>query len=400
MAGLALGCGADPAARNEPPVSVEDSAGWRLELEWTLAEGSEGTTCRYFSVPEGGFSVKKLAHELSAASHHLLLLRTGSSPEEAPEGAVPDCEQLTHESRGVIFGAQPGSGSVQFPDGVALALEAGEVLRLEHHAINGSEEPVQVSAKLELSPGEEDVTAEAGILHFYDWAIDVPPNGRAEAGMRCELPEAVELSFAHGHMHERGVRFVAWVERAQGPEVVLETSDWDAGTVQFDPPLRIEAGEALRFQCDYQNDEARRFLQGLSGKDDEMCSLTAGYHAESGTRIEKAAEGCALAGSGVWGSGELSCAELESCIDGQGPVVADDLAELLQRCWVSACPTVPIAFQDLWLCRGLSCAEECAVDWSLSGAVARDPASAACEACLEQWCSLPSSSCDSACWAP
>src|SRR4029453_9409319 len=89
-------------------------------------------------------------------------------------------------------------------------LRGGQVLLIEQHAINASTEAAEASASLSLHPARSPVSAEVGLLHYYNWAIRVSPGAEATARMRCTLPTSVQLLFAHGHMHARGNSFRAW----------------------------------------------------------------------------------------------------------------------------------------------------------------------------------------------
>jgi hypothetical protein len=213
--------------------------------------------------------------------------------------------------------------------------------------------------------------------------------------MRCAIGEPLELVFLHGHMHARGRAFRSWVRR--GPELIplFETDRWNAATEQLDPEFLLEAGDAVEFECEYENTGTARVLQGLSARDDEMCSLTAAYVTARGTPLDALSEACGLDHSGVVGQGTLGCAGIEACIAGAVDSASDpfDASRASQPCWLEGCHDRSIAFHDLALCRAVYCSVPCALRADTTWLVAAPSDRAACDACVAASCGDPSARC-------
>jgi hypothetical protein len=371
-----------------------------VELRWQLAPANEEYVCRYFVVPDGGLDVVRAGYELGPGSHHMLVWSTSLSA-EAVDGfadVIRHCDRDTTSHAaidGLLLGAQPGAGSFGFPSGAALRLRGGQVLLIEQHAINASPEPIEASATLSFHTANSPVTAEVGLLHYYNWAIRVAPGSEAIARMRCVLPQSVQLLFAHGHMHARGNSFRAWTKQRGESDPFYVSSAGDAPSTALVPAVDVTAADAIEFECAYANHDARTVYQGLSASSDEMCSFTAFYLAAGGRRMDWLAEGCAAPGSGVIGQGTLDCHGIESCLAGALASIADPVLQTAatQECWLAGCPAAPLTFRDFASCRATHCAQACGVMAETAGLLAAQASEPGCLSCLEGSCADVSDSC-------
>jgi hypothetical protein len=154
---------------------------------------------------------------------------------------------------------------------------------------------------------ESEVRVRADLVGFYNIGIALPPLARSTTSrQRCELPkdvagntQAVYLNVLTGHAHQRLQRLSVWREELDGTEeLVYETRDWrEPGNALFrdrvqNPPLPIATGEArwgaksgyleihpgqaISFECEYQNDLAQVVTIGETSKD-EMCNVFGDY---------------------------------------------------------------------------------------------------------------------------
>lgn len=394
---LPWGCSSDEALPQQDPapdagVDAGPAPAWSLELEANVAAGDEATVCRYFVVPEEGLRVARFAHTLSEHTHHLLLFPTYLTPDQIPvDGIIHDCEGDSPNklvAPGILYGGQPGGAEVAFPVGSALNLPGGAVVLMEQHVVNTSADGVHAHARLDLFSAQgAAATREAGMLHFYDWAIYVPARGEGRAEMQCDIPADIELAFGHGHMHQRGTRFQAWIIDPDGERhELLETRDWDSETQSFDPGVKIAAGSRVRFACDYQNADDRPYYQGLSAVENEMCSLTLGYAGEDGKRLPPPYEWCGAPTSGVVGAGGFGCQSIEQCIASAFSDGLEGFGTGLQACWNQGCELAPVAFRDLALCRAAHCEAVCDVPAGLAGVVALAATSLGCLECVAASC--------------
>ncbi len=389
------GCSGEESVAQAPAPDGGVDAGvepaWSLELEADVGPGDEETVCRYFVVPDGGLAVARFQHTLSDRTHHLLLFPAYLTPEQIPvEGIIHDCEGDSPDklvAPGILYGGQPGGASVAFPEGSSMKLPGGAVVLMEQHVVNTGVDAVHARAQLDLFAAAAGATREAGMLHFYDWAIYVPPRASGRAEMQCEIPTDIELSFGHGHMHQRGTRFEAWIVEPDGRERdLLETNDWDSETRSFSPSVHIPAGARVRFACDYENTEDRAYYQGLSAVENEMCSLTLGYAGDDGKRLPQPYEWCGSPASGVVGAGGFGCQSIEQCISAAWAQGLAAFGPALQSCWNQGCELAPVTYRDLAVCRATHCEAACDVPPGLAGVVALAGTSLGCLECVAANC--------------
>jgi hypothetical protein len=375
----------------------------RMAIDAAIPAASEEYVCRYLVIPDGGFDVAGFEQRLDPHSHHLLLWQTTLQPSDVEarlDTVIRRCDGdvASHAAiSGMLYGAQPGNASLRYSPGAALRLAPGAVVLLEHHVVNAGQSELSTHAEIDLVPSDGPVRAEAGLFHFYDWAIHVPPRSSSRSRMRCTIAEPLELMFVHGHMHERGTEFRASVDRAGESLPLLHSAAWNEPTQRLSPPLALWAGDAVEFECSYDNPDAIEVAQGTSAREDEMCSLTAGYVAQSGKRLNAFAESCALRGSGVIGHGSLDCAGIEDCISAAIALAPGsvDAARQAQSCFLEGCPAKTIPFLDLTICRVERCAEPCNPTLDSAGFVARPADEAACTACIALNCETHAAACAS-----
>ena len=374
-----------------------------MAIDAAVPAGSEEYVCRFFVIPESGWDVAGFEQRLDSHSHHLLIWQTTFEPsdvEDRLDTVIRHCDgdAESHAAiAGMLYGAQPGTASLRYSPGAALRLEPRQVVLLEHHVVNAGSTELSTHAEIDLVPAGGAVQAQAGLLHFYDWAIHVPARSSSRTRMRCAIAEPLELAFVHGHMHERGREFRAWLDRAGQTLPLLDTAAWNEPTKSLSPAFVLLAGDALEFECSYENPDAVDVGQGTSAQKDEMCSLTAGYVAASGKRMNAFAEACALRGSGVVGHGSLDCAGIEACILAaieRMPGSVEAVREA-QACFLQGCATKTIPFVEFATCRAAHCAEACGLVVESAGFVAKPADSAACRGCIAQSCETEAAACAS-----
>ena len=91
---------------------------------------------------------------------------------------------------------------------------------------------------------------------------------------------------------QRGTDFTVWLAGGEHDGRLLWHSKSIADPrVQLDAPLRLTAGEGLRFQCDYVNATSLELRFGVNAAD-EMCTLGATYWPSDAS--DSNAQGCLL----------------------------------------------------------------------------------------------------------
>jgi hypothetical protein len=378
-----------PASLLEPP---PPGSGVQFRMVTELAAGIETERCQFFQVPAEGLHVKRSVIRYSPGSHHVLLYGT-------PYTEIPttDTHGNTHDTSGVIECAEgapadwqvtgilaaaqspKGVSLIDLPDGVAVHLPPGQVVLVNAHYLNATNDVLDVDARINVeSVPKESVREEAGVLFFYNPFIHVPPTSRASARMSCPMLRDITLLNGQSHMHRRGVGYEAVLRDGEGaPLQTLYTGDrWEDVRVEtFSPALTIPAGHSIDYRCDYQNGEPRDVFQGLTTRD-EMCMFVGAYYPR-----DRTTEMCGIPGAKqrYIGGGSASCAETLSCMD-QAATPEDR-----QKCVVASCPGASNPITDYVTCTigslG-SCATACA-----------NPLSAACASCSKQVCSAEVAAC-------
>jgi hypothetical protein len=116
----------------------------------------------------------------------------------------------------------------------------------------------------------------------------------------CHFGADVMLGDLTRHTHQWGTNFAVWMSGGERDgEQVFVSQDWHHETYyRFESPVRIRAGEGLRYRCEYENDTPRPLRYGTSATD-EMCILYGTiWEAEDGVDIGN--QDCAI----VWTDSE------------------------------------------------------------------------------------------------
>ncbi len=408
---VVLGC-SGRAEDQAPPAGSgllppPEGEGVQLAMRSTVEPGQERAFCQYFVLPEEELDIARFEHALSPGSHHTLLWETSLTAADVDSrvGQDPeDCGARPERREGItsiVYGGQPGAASVSYPEDAALRMKPGTVMLLDHHVINTTDKNLEAEVRLNLWRAEPTATRRAGILHFYDWAIHVPPRATSKTEFRCFVPEALTIVFGHSHMHDRGTLYRAHRVSDGVRTPMFETRGPDSATQQFAPPFELEAGDAVEFECHYENPTEEAIVQGLSARENEMCSFTAGYATTAGERLPLLDEWCLSAGSGLVGGGELGCAGIDACLVAEADAATepDVLGTSTQRCFLEGCPDATIPFTELVLCRARHCALWCDLE-GLESFTARGHADPACQSCVETQCAAARAGCDAASCQP
>lgn len=334
---------APPELLDPPP----DGEGLQLRMQARIEAGQEITYCQYFVLPAGaGVDVSRFEHRYTAGSHHLLLFPTTlTAAEVAMDQAMFDCASRGDlKNLGVAYGAQEPDGDMTYPQGVAMHFDSEEVVLLQSHYLNTNDQAVDADVRVNLWYATGAITAYAGTLFYYDWAILVPPApGTATVKMRCTVPTDITVLYASSHMHRRGVGFRSWLtggDLAQ-PLALHMTDDWESpDPTTWTPPLTIQGGQAIEYECDFKNDLPTTVIEGPSAETNEMCMFVAGYY----PKLSEAAEFCLEPGSGPQRNGTKTCAETLSCFGGTQDPIAQE------QCLMDTCAASSQPFNDFVLC--------------------------------------------------
>lgn len=275
----------EPSPDVEPP--PKDGPILPLTMDaFTVQPGSERQVCRTINLPvDEPIDVVAFHATMEGVSHHFNLYKViddkAFEPVSEYESSVHDCspadEQLSGDAA-YMFGSATPTRTMTTPPGVAFHLEPGQRLILEQHVINYTLEPIEGGVLLELEGASPDDVVEhhADIIWFATWAFALLPGLEASKTDSCKVPYDVEVFGLMSHFHELGTLFTVEHVPAGGEAVhVYEDDDWAHPEYrEYQPPLSLAAGDALRWTCNWFNYKDK-FVGPGPLSTDEMCILFA-----------------------------------------------------------------------------------------------------------------------------
>ena len=240
----------------------------------------------------GNIYIERAELTMRSGSHHFIAYSfsesipawVGLTPFEyrdirAEDGSYIQSSLLATLWHSFGFGAQIPFMNYQFPNGVALRLDADLGLDLNSHYINltdtASVGEVYINMHL-LKPEEVDQIAE--VLSLNHLTLSLPPNKVTTLDTTFTFIEDASVFQLMSHAHEHMLEFR--VEKVGGEldgELVYIAYDWDHPPIlELDPPIHVRAGEGLKLIVTYDNwtDETLRF--GFLSEDEMM--ILFGYY--------------------------------------------------------------------------------------------------------------------------
>lgn len=254
-----------------------------FEFEVAVPAGAELFRCFYAQMPtDRATAVVSAESHYTPGSHHLLAYRT--SLLEIPEGREDpfDCHEGEFVTRGSYYEAQQPDEQRDLPPGIAHKFEPGEVILVQSHYINPSEEDLDANVQFILHQTDpEEVEQEAGTIFFNNPRLLIPPRSKVKVTMTCPLSSDIHPGLLWSHMHKRGVHFTATTDDAEAAEVLgtlYESSDWsEPQSREYPMDVVLHAGTNITYSCEYENDSDVEYRFGESAEKNEMCILHGMY---------------------------------------------------------------------------------------------------------------------------
>lgn len=324
-----------------------------------IAPGEDLEYCEVGRLPgdeSETYYVKSFELGNETGSHHLLVSAAvpGSPAEEKlralGEGAKVGCLSAENAFGNDAFvgagGSQQPYSEIVMPDRVGREYRGGQWVVFDYHYLNTRDAPIRARSAVNFHLTErESIDHVARGFNFTNYTIATQPGERGSYTGECRFRADVMLGDITRHTHRWGTDFsVSFSGGARDGEEIWTSNDWQHDTIHtFDPPIRVAAGEGLRFRCDYQNDTPRPLRFGTSATD-EMCILF-GTIWEADGRAALGSQNCAI----VWqdadsvghpaheagGFPKPSEAEVSACLS----AVTDNPCS---RCRCEACATPAI----------------------------------------------------------
>jgi hypothetical protein len=367
-----------------------------VSMELTVAPGAELHQCQYVALPtDSDINVVGITHQYTTGSHHFLVFMTDLDAIPPDQNGQYDCvrgdEPIMEHTRGILYGAQSPTGGGAFPDGIGFPMKAHQVLLLQAHYINATAQPLDAKLSATFATASADKVRErAGFMLFYDPFIYLPPQSTATSGIRCEVTGDIHLISGFTHYHQRGTGMQVWVD----PDMTTEsatpfytTHDWEHPT-DFQGPLAISKGSAVRLQCNYTNSDAVDVFQGPNAATSEMCVFAGLYYPALVDDFNFCHN------LSITGTGTQTCSTLLSCVQTCAASEAPQFTHggvLVGGCWekcvAGGCAGATDRLLPVSSCAGGPCATQCSQSADACQACVLSACGPEVTACLSHTCS-------------
>jgi hypothetical protein len=302
--GSTAAAGCAPAAEEDPRVAGADLT---FQLAREVAAGTEVHVCREFAMPSGAaVSVARFESQVPGGMHHLLAYRVPGKTAAQVTDEVFDCGDVPGP---IVFTQTADDAGARWPAGVGVQFAPGEVIRVELHYLNVGSAARTVAATLGGYFPSAPLTSQAGSFFMYDRDIAVPAHGTFTAKMHCEIPADIHILDILPHVHVHGSAERVWLSggNLKEPKLLLSTKGYgDQEARHFDAaPIAVAKGQALDFECDYQNTTDENVIEGPSKEHHEMCMVLGDYY----PRMSTPGEWCTLPDSGPVHAGDKTCGQ-------------------------------------------------------------------------------------------
>jgi hypothetical protein len=295
-------CGKD--THHSGPPDAPMLMGDLYSLQWgpvTVPANTENTQCVVLQLGNtSAIKVHQIHNTLAPGSHHMILYKDNM---DTVEQKTPiDCRPFT--------GALNLSGMVQplmitqksddmlfLPSGVAHTLAANQMIRIELHYINTTDQPIQLQANADFYAADPaTIHDEADILFIGSPDVQLPPNQTTTleeffAPSRANLDLSAAKFFAiTGHEHHLGTDVTVQVSTglmATNAKMVYQPNPflWSEPVTQtWTPEFTVPAGSGFDFTCTWNNTTSAQVQFGESANN-EMCFFWAYYYPSKGSHV-------------------------------------------------------------------------------------------------------------------
>jgi len=293
-------CGGDDTST--PAVDAGPSGeGERYALSYgpiTIQPGDEDTQCIWLRLSnETPIKVRRMHNLLSSSSHHLIVYKDDMDTTEQTT-PVP-CQPFTGalNASGMIAPimiTQRADDELLLPEGVAYTLDAHQMVKLEMHFVNTTDQPVEATATVQFYRADEStIDHEADILFIGSPDINIPAGASQTLHQFFTVPDDLDLSQSNifaitGHTHRFGTDMQVRVGMKNGPLESVYAPEpflWsEPETTRHDPGFGIPVGGGFDFECSYVNTSNESVGFGESAKE-EMCFFWAYYYPSQGSKV-------------------------------------------------------------------------------------------------------------------
>ncbi|HUJ59984.1 MAG TPA: hypothetical protein VLX92_15875 [Kofleriaceae bacterium] len=285
------------------PMDAPPLSGDKYELTWgpiDVAPGVEDTQCIWLRLPNAGqLKIHQLHNMLGPTSHHMIVYKDDM---DTTEQTTPmDCQPFTGalNTSGMIAPiviTQKKDDEITLPDGVAYTFDANQMIKLELHYINSSDNASQAEATVDFYAADPStIQNEASILFTGSPDIDIKPGQTLTVHEFFTVPSYLDLSQSNifaitGHEHHLGTGVEVNVAPSPtGTMTPVYNPDpfvWsEPETEGHDPAFSVPTGGGFDFTCTWDNTMGTTEVKFGESANDEMCFFWAYYYPSQGSRV-------------------------------------------------------------------------------------------------------------------
>jgi hypothetical protein len=262
--------------------------GFQIETLGTMIEpGEDMRWCEALRLPGGPEAVYSVGRIEAAMTPHAQDLIVSAAPVGSVTGSVMDVGSRVPCTRaGETFGedlvevtsTQHAYHDQRYAEGVGQVFYGGQKIAVDYHYVNDGAEPVPAKVKLNFHLVDRSAVQHlARTAGFNNLTIYTPPGGRSSHLAECNVSRELLVGELVRRTQSRGTGFAVWLAGGEHDGQLLWYSRDPSDTrVALQEPVRLQAGEGFRFQCDYRNTTDLELRYGVNATD-EMCTLNATY---------------------------------------------------------------------------------------------------------------------------
>lgn len=231
--------------------------------------------------------VPRITVQLAPGSHHLVVYRSMATAESPPTPCTT-FQGILSGSAAPLMISEKASDDLTFPKGVAVKLEAQQMIELEAHYINTGATTLQGqgAVQFETISATTPNVVESDFALFTTTNITLPAGVSTTVGPLFVAGKAGTHAFAlTTHQHRLGTEFKVWAansatDTSHAP--IADTLDWSNPPLyRLDPVLDFDGQNGLAYQCTWDNTTGQLVTFG-EGALQEMCVLWMYYYPSQG----------------------------------------------------------------------------------------------------------------------
>ncbi len=274
--------------------------------QYQVAGGSETVMCSTIRLPTSvDVDVTTIEATLTTGGHHLIMYQVTDTT-EAPTPTA--CDSVTNILTSIpLIIAQNTDSLLNMPTGVAYHFAAGQMVRLELHYLNATQNPMTVEGKVVMTPADATQTYQKADIMFCGSVKQLSTTGLAPNTGNIALDPGffggdanidftkIQVFGLTTHQHWTGKE--ATIDKSTGASdtgtMLYDNTHWDAAPLKtFDDSSLVSfaSGEGLRWQCTYDTLDAQpppmdTVKFGETARKNEMCFLWSYYYPSAGKFI-------------------------------------------------------------------------------------------------------------------